>query len=131
MREERGGDWRAIRRQKRFDRKRKAALPLFATQPEVLDSVAPLPSVAALREEERIRHSAVRAQDLRRLQLGLSGWLRSRACAEMYFTMPQIAHMEAYCRRTYPSFEYNPACRADYWYCLLRELGAAQLRLDI
>jgi|LSQX01.3.fsa_nt_gb hypothetical protein len=107
-----GAPVRAERRQRRIDKRRREALPLFAALGEdVLESVAPLPTVSELERQERWYQAAAGASALRREIVALRSWLRHRALAEQYFTMDQIAMMEQYCR-IFPS---DPAYRADYW----------------
>lgn len=111
---------RAERRQRRMDRKRRRELPLFAAAgDQVLDSVAPLPTVEALVEAGRRYQISAYVGHLRLLKHNIDGWLRYRAAVEPYVTMDQIAYMEGYCRRTYPSHEY----RGGYYRALACELG--------
>lgn len=111
---------RAARRQRRMDRRRRRELPLFAAAGDaVLDSIAPLPTVEELVDQGRRYQISAYAGHLRRLKMGIDGWLRYRAIVEPYVTMDQIAYMESYCRRTYPSHEY----RGGYYSALACELG--------
>jgi hypothetical protein len=114
---------RAERRQKRLDQRRQEAMPLFATVPAVLESVAPLPSVDALQREQLGREQQVRAMHLRRTKMSLDVWLRWRGVCERYIGMEQVRHCESYCRRLYPSYRWEPGYRADYWHRLARDLG--------
>lgn len=112
---------RAERRQRRLDKKRREALPLFAAAGDAtLDSIAPLPTVSVLEQEERQRQARTCASALKRQRMSLRSWLRYRAIAERYITGDQVRAMETYCRNVLPdSMEY----RADYWWQMLCECG--------
>jgi hypothetical protein len=113
----------AEERQSRLDQKRREALPLFATAPEVLEELAPLPTVDEILREKQHTEQWVRARHLRMLQTSLAGWAKWRGVCERYLTREQIAHCEGFCRKTYPSYQWSPEYRHDYWHRLARDLG--------
>jgi len=110
----------AQERQGRLDKRRREAMPLFATAPAVLDELAPLPTVDdLLRQKQRIEQD-VRARHLRMLQRSLAGWVTWRGLVARYITPDQVRHCEAWCRRIYPP---DPLYRHSYWHTLARDLG--------
>jgi len=114
---------RAQRRQKRLDKKRREALPLFATSEQVLESVQPLPQVDAIRAELLDGIAKTQAMILRHLKVSIISWMHYRQIAERYITMDQIAAMETCCREVLPGYARAPVYRADYWHQILRAMG--------
>jgi hypothetical protein len=114
---------RAERRQKRLDKKRREALPLFATSEQVLESVQPLPQADAIRRELLDGSAKTQAMILRHLKVSITSWMHYRQIAERYITLDQIAYMETYCRNTLPPYRTAPEYRADYWRHMLRAFG--------
>ena len=109
---------RAKRRVKRLDKKRREALPLFATDEAVLDSVAPLPSLADTERFMRQRQANVFATVLRVRRLKIDHWIAQRRIAERYLTLDQIQHIEVHYPRTWPA-DY----RSERWRMMLQEMG--------
>lgn len=113
---------RAERRVKRLQKRAEQELPLFA-QVGMAHEIAHVPTVDKAARELLAMARGVRVAHLRRLRTAITAWARWRAVAERYFSMEQIAHMEGYCRRVFPSRVYAPIYRAEYWHQLCRELG--------
>lgn len=110
---------KATRRQARLDKRRRNELPLFAGTP-LLDELQPLPTVPEIvtwYEQIREYHEAKSAEMRRRERLDYLRWLK---LATRYLTIQQMAHIDSWAWRTYPTQEYVTC----HWYEFLIELGA-------
>ena len=109
---------RARARRKRQDKKRREALPLWATNETLLDQVAPLAEVPEIERQLLAMDTQSRASDLRRWAHNLRTWADHRALCAQYITPDQVKAIEDYARRAYPS-DY----RASLWVNLAIALG--------
>lgn len=109
---------RAKRRVKRLDKKRREALPLFATDDAVLDSVAPLPTQGETERFMRQCRSRTYATVLCIRKLHIDQWMAKRRIAEQYLTLDQVRYMEQHYPPTWPR-DY----RGSWWRMMLREMG--------
>ncbi len=118
-------DRRAERRQQRLIKRRNEAMPLFVAA-GIADQVQAIPAVDDIAVRMERRQRCVMARRLGMLAADIRKWAELRIIAERYLTQDQVAHIEAYCRRTYPSYRYEPVYRVDYWWRLLHAMGVPE-----
>lgn len=109
----------AQRRQKRLQKRRQEATPLFVAT-GVADAVEPIPTVREIEDWYRRQAMVTYAHALRRERNSLRDWTIYRGMAEEYLSFDQVRHMERESARIYPS---APLYRASYWRRFLLAMG--------
>lgn len=99
---------RAQERVRRLDSRRREALPLWATNEQVLEQLAPLPSVETAAISLLTLQRQAMAAALRRQRDILRSLIVHRELCARYISASEIVRMERYARRAYPSVEYIP-----------------------
>ena len=111
---------RAEARQRRLDARRRRDLPLWAAHENLLDQIAPLPSVEEIEGQMLSMEIGVRLLVLRLRCKALRSWTLHKALCARYLSWEECCRIEAEARRALPE---NPSYRADVWGNLTRSLG--------
>lgn len=109
----------AKRRQKRLEKRRDEAMPLFVAT-GVADAVEPIPTVREIEVWYRRKDASVFARVLGRERDSLRDWVTYRALAEHYLSIDQVQHMERESARIYQN---NTLYRGGYWRSFLLVVG--------
>lgn len=111
---------RGQKRIARLDKKRKAAMPLFAAA-GVLDAIAPLPSEEKVEVDYKWSECNVRASQLKMWRDNLRLWAHYRRLCETVMSLDEVREAESYCRRVYPVDHFS--YRVNYWIKRAQALG--------